>query len=408
MAYNVLWTTAGVAILGFGALYVTDASAGVHKYVVTPMLHLLDPEKSHEVATLAMKLGLSPKDRKVDDERLHVELWGKKLSNPIGMAAGFDKNCSVTDALFDLGFGVVEVGSVTPEPQASGSVGNPKPRLFRLPTSEAVINRMGLNNVGFEVAKERLRTRFWRRVINQSKAERLNASELADSINKSGFVDRLLGVNISKNHTASSESYEDYLKGIAELGPYADYLVINVSCPNVKNLGANSRTDVLEKTVFSAVAARDALPNKPPVVIKISPDNSDNQLRAIAKVALQAKVDGIITTNTTPKRPSTLAGDEATIKQHGGLSGTPLKPMALETTRKMYQLTKGQIPIVGCGGIRNADDAIAFARAGATIVQMYTGFIYQGPGVVREIKDDIVEKLQGKSWKDIIGKDVNS
>ncbi|KAJ1915948.1 dihydroorotate dehydrogenase [Mycoemilia scoparia] len=258
------------------------------------------------------------------------------------MAAGFDKNCNSTDSLFDLGYGVVEVGSITPEPQS----GNPKPRLSRVEESEAVINRMGLNNVGIDVCKDRLRSRFWKHVINQSKTEKQNATDIATSINRSGIESKLPGIN-----------------GIKELGSYADYVVINASSPNVKNLGAKSNTDTLEQTICAAIEARDSLPDgkRPPVVIKIGPDNSDEQLHDIANVALKYRVGGIITTNTTRQRPGSLVGDEEKIAETGGLSGAPLKDLSLGTTRKIYKLTGGQIPIIGCGGIGNADDVIAYA-----------------------------------------------
>ncbi|KAJ1919806.1 dihydroorotate dehydrogenase [Mycoemilia scoparia] len=402
--YNTMWAAGVIGVLGFGGLYLTDASAGIHKYVITPAIHLLDPEQAHDITIMAMKFRLSPRDRKPDDDALKINIWGKDISNPIGMAAGFDKNCNATDSLFDLGYGVVEVGSITPEPQS----GNPKPRLFRVEESEAVINRMGLNNVGIDVCKDRLRSRFWKHVINQSKTEKQNATDIATSINRSGIESKLLGINVSKNHSATEESYDDFVKGIKELGSYADYVVINVSCPNVKNLGANSNTDTLEQTICAAIEARDSLPDgrRPPVVIKIGPDNSDEQLHDIADVALKYRVGGIITTNTTRQRPGSLVGDEEKIAETGGLSGAPLKDLSLGTTRKMYKLTGGQIPIIGCGGIRNADDAIAYAKAGASFVQIYTTMIYNGPGIVREIKDGIVSKLEGKRWKDIIGQDV--
>ncbi|KAJ2382231.1 dihydroorotate dehydrogenase, partial [Coemansia sp. RSA 2603] len=363
-ARNIVWAAGTLTLGGLGYLYVTDASAGVHKYVTTPLMRLLDAETAHDLAVFSLKHGLHPVDRKNDDALLEVTLWGKRVSNPIGLAAGFDKNAEAVDALFDLGFGSVEVGSVTPSAQA----GNPKPRLFRVDETGTTINRMGLNNDGVDVCGDRLRSRFWRLVAAQSQQKGETVAALASGGNRSAYGDRLLGVNLSKNKTSSADSYDDYVRGIQALGPYADYVVINVSCPNVKNIAASSDVAVLENTIKAVIRARNAMSDyRPPVVLKIGPDNDADQLRLIAQMAMDYRVDGIITTNTTRSRPQSLTENEVA-KEEGGLSGPPLRDLALATTRDIYRLTRGRIPIIGCGGISSAADALAFAKAGASAV----------------------------------------
>ncbi|KAI8321329.1 FMN-linked oxidoreductase, partial [Martensiomyces pterosporus] len=397
---NLVWATTGLAVAGLGVLYVTDASAGIHKYVSTPLMRLMDPEKAHNLAVYSLKQGLGPTDRKPDDPALEVELWGKKMSNPVGLAAGFDKNAEAIDALFGLGFGSVEVGSITPLPQE----GNPGTRVFRIEESGATINRMGLNNDGVQVCGDRIRSRFWRLLASQSKKHGETVASLSSAMNKSAHADKLLGINLGKNKTSTGESYDDYVYGVQNLGPYADYLVINVSCPNVKNIDASSNVNVLESTIEAVMDARNKLPNyRPPVVIKIGPDNDMDQLRLIAQLAMDYKVDGIITTNTTLKRPAGLKDTGNVAKEAGGLSGPPLRDLALATTRQMYRLTGGGIPIIGCGGIRTAEDALAFAKAGATSVQILTSMTFDGPGKIREIKDGLIDALQGRKWTDVIG-----
>ncbi|KAI9500681.1 dihydroorotate dehydrogenase [Coemansia spiralis] len=399
---NIIWATTTAAVAGLGYLYVSDSSAGIHKYVVTPLVRLLDPEVAHNLAISTLRHRLGPVDRKPDDSLLEVELWGKKMSNPVGLAAGFDKNAEAIDGLFGLGFGFVEVGSVTPVAQE----GNPKKRLFRVDESGAVINRMGLNNVGVQVFGDRIRSRFWRLVASQSKKQGETVASLAGTMNRSACDERLLGINLGKNKASASDSFDDYVYGLQNLGPYADYVVINVSCPNVKNIAASSDIGVLESTIAAVIRARNSMQDyRPPVVIKIGPDNNSDQLKVIAQLAIDYRVDGIITTNTTLARPAGLVDPEDTAREEGGLSGQPLREMALATTREMYRLTKGRVPIIGCGGISTAQDAFEFGKAGATAVQLYTSMTFGGPGKAREVKDGLVDLLKGRKWTDIIGED---
>ncbi|KAJ2340061.1 dihydroorotate dehydrogenase, partial [Coemansia sp. RSA 2671] len=373
--------------------------AGIHKYVSTPLMRQLDAEQAHQLAIGSMKYGVSPVDRSTDDSVLEIELWGKRVTNPIGVAAGFDKNGEAIDALFGLGFGSVEIGSITPEPQQ----GNARPRIFRVEDSDAVINRMGLPNCGVASAGDRLRSRFWRLLASQSKQQGESVATLSSTVNRSAVEGRLLGVNVGKSKSSADDSFDDYVTGVQKLGPYADYVVINVSCPNVTNMKANGDVEVLERTVAAVMKARNGMGGeyRPPVVLKIGPDNDLQQLRVIAQVALDHRVDGIIATNTTRQRPGVIG-----VKEEGGLSGAPLRDMALATTREMYRLTQGKMAIVGCGGIRTAEDALAFARAGASCVQVYSSMTVDGPGKAREIKDGVVRLLKGRKWADVVGEDA--
>ncbi|KAJ2832808.1 dihydroorotate dehydrogenase [Coemansia furcata] len=396
---NAVWATSSIVVGGLGYLYLTDANAGIHKYVSTPLMRQLDAEQAHQLAISSMKYGVCPVDRNADDSVLEIELWGKRVTNPIGVAAGFDKNGEAIDALFGLGFGSVEIGSITPEPQQ----GNARPRIFRVEDSDAVINRMGLPNCGVTSAGERLRSRFWRLLASQSKQQGESVATLSATVNKSGVEGRLLGVNVGKCKSSADDSFDDYVTGLKKLGPYADYVVINVSCPNVTNMKANADVEVLERTVEAVMKARNSMSGeyRPPVALKIGPDNDLQQLRVIAQVAMDYRVDGIITTNTTRQRPGVIS-----VKEEGGLSGAPLKDMALATTREMYRLTQGRTPIIGCGGIRTAEDALAFAKAGASCVQVYSSMTVDGPGKAREIKDGVVELLKGRKWADVVGEDA--
>ncbi|KAJ2698294.1 dihydroorotate dehydrogenase [Coemansia sp. IMI 209128] len=396
---NAVWATGSIVVGGLGYLYVTDASAGIHKYVSTPLMRQLDAEQAHQLAIGSMKYGVSPVDRSTDDSVLEIELWGKRVTNPIGVAAGFDKNGEAIDALFGLGFGSVEIGSITPEPQQ----GNARPRIFRVEDSDAVINRMGLPNCGVASAGDRLRSRFWRLLASQSKQQGESVATLSSTVNRSAVEGRLLGVNVGKSKSSADDSFDDYVTGVQKLGPYADYVVINVSCPNVTNMKANGDVEVLERTVAAVMKARNGMGGeyRPPVVLKIGPDNDLQQLRVIAQVALDHRVDGIVATNTTRQRPGVIG-----VKEEGGLSGAPLRDMALATTREMYRLTQGKMAIIGCGGIRTAEDALAFARAGASCVQVYSSMTVDGPGKAREIKDGVVRLLKGRKWADVVGEDA--
>lgn len=277
------------------------------------------------------------------------------------MAAGFDKDAEVFDSLTQMGFGFVEVGSITPEPQS----GNPKPRLFRLSEDNALINRMGFNSGGLSQARQRLEKRLNRR---------------------GGIV----GVNLGKNK--DGEAAADYGAGVRFLAPYADYLVINVSSPNTPGLRALQSAEILDSLIAVALRARAESGVAPPLLLKLAPDLTEEELRAISAMAVARSVDGLIIGNTTIGRPSSLHGPH--MNEPGGLSGAPLYTLSTEVLRLVYRLTEGRMPLVGVGGISSGKDAYGKIRAGASLVQLYTALVYQGPGLLPRLKDELAQLLR--------------
>jgi dihydroorotate dehydrogenase len=321
------------------------------------VLSRLDAETAHGLALRALKSGLMPADRRDDLPSLSVSAWGRRLPNPIGLAAGFDKNAEVPDAMLGLGFGFVEIGSVTPRPQE----GNPRPRLFRLPEDRGVINRMGFPGEGLEAARSRLAARPRR-----------------------GFV----GVNVGANKD-STDRAADYVACSVALAPYADYLVCNVSSPNtpgLRNLQGRAQLSDLLKRVQDAIAVKPV-----PLVVKIAPDAGDDDLDDIVAVCRDLRMDGIIVGNTTLSRPSSLRS--ARREETGGLSGAPLTALSTEVLRRTARRVEGQFPLIGCGGIGSGADAYAKICAGATLVQLYSAMVYEGPPLVRRIKDELAALL---------------
>ncbi|KAI9103237.1 Dihydroorotate dehydrogenase [Phlyctochytrium arcticum] len=389
------------------AMYLNDTRAGVYRWLVMPLVHAtMDPEDAHKMAIWLGKHHLTPKDHEADSPLLEMTIWGKKLSNPVGLAAGFDKNGEAIDAMFDIGFGAVEIGSITPLPQP----GNPKPRMFRLQEDGAVINRYGFNSDGHASVEFRLKDRLrryahqHRQVSSDQDSVKTAPSTFANSLHER----KLLGINLGKNKLSPASSNEDYVRGVQDLGPFADYLVVNISSPNTPGLRALQRREPIEKLLVQAKFARDEyLPHRPPLLVKIAPDLSDSEIEDISIVARNVGIDGIIIGNTTISRPPHLLSDKRLTTETGGLSGPPAHPLSLAVLRKIYALTDGQIPLIGCGGIRSAAEAIAFAKAGASMVQLYTGMAFAGPGLISEIKHDIVEELQRErtNWASIVGSD---
>lgn len=268
--------------------------------------------------------------------------------------------------------------------------------MFRLSDDRAVINRYGFNSRGHAYAEQ---------VLQHRRATR--SSSVGQNLPQSLRPGRLLGVNLGKNKASGPEDHSDYVKGVERFGPLADYLVINVSSPNTPGLRSLQARESLDKLIGEVMQARNALSSsKPPLVLKIAPDLDEAQMRDIASVALEHHVDGIIISNTTISRPSSLKSRNYLTRETGGLSGPPVKSLSLACLRQMYGLTQGKIPLIGCGGIRTGEDALEFARAGASAIQIYTSMAYDGLGVIREIKDGIVHGLQGKSWSDIVGEDA--
>ena len=324
----------------------------------------LPPEWAHALTIRALRAGLAGR-RRGDDSILACERFGLSFPNPVGLAAGFDKNAEVPVAMLDLGFGFAEAGTVTPKPQS----GNPKPRLFRLPAQCAVINRLGFNNLGLDVAATNLSSR--RKGRNGGK----------------------IGGNIGKNKD-SADAVADYIEGARRLSPLVDYLTVNVSSPNTPGLRALQGRQALTELLAAVKAARQ---RPVPVLVKIAPDLDDAGIADIVAAVSDTGIDGIIVSNTTIERPAGLPRDLAA--ETGGLSGRPLFPLATEMLRRVYRATEGRVPLVGVGGIGGADDAYVKIRAGASLVQLYTALIYEGPGLVARIKSGLAARLRADGFK---------
>ncbi|XP_071689929.1 dihydroorotate dehydrogenase (quinone), mitochondrial-like isoform X2 [Rutidosis leptorrhynchoides] len=348
--------------------------------LANPVFALLDPEVAHRLAISAAARGLIPKEKRADQPILRLEVWGRKFSNPIGLSAGFDKNAEAIDGLLGLGFGFVEVGSVTPLPQE----GNPKPRMFRLREQGAIINRCGFNGEGINAASKRLGAYY----------EFKQGGKAGPGV---------VGVNIGKNKT-TEDAASDYAHGVHALGQYADYLVINVSSPNTPGLRQLQGRKQLKDLVEKVQAARDKMQwskeGPPPLLVKIAPDLSRQDLEDIAAVALDLHLDGLIISNTTISRPEVVQMNPVS-EESGGLSGKPLFSLSNGVLKDMYILTKGKIPLVGCGGVSSGEDAYKKIRAGATLVQIYSAFAYGGPSLIPQIKDELAHCLERDGFKSI-------
>jgi dihydroorotate dehydrogenase len=319
----------------------------------------------------------------------------------VGVAAGLDKQADAIDGLYQLGFSYVEIGSVTPEPQ----YGNERPRYFRLSSDQAIINRLGFPSDGAVAVCRNLQQRVRNYFIETS-------SHLTPTTPRSLFPDKMLAVNLGKNKdTPIAEAAEDYIKGVRVFAPYADVLVINLSSPNTPGLRALQTSTYLENLLSSIRKEVAHLPSpQPRLVVKIAPDLNVSELRDIARAVVRNKIDGVIVSNTTTQRPGTLTSPHEKVFEQGGLSGPPLKPLSLRALRllngQLKQLPGGNsVVLIGCGGINSGKDAIDYARAGATIVQCYTGFVYDGVGFAGRIKSEILEQLGNRRWSDIVGID---
>jgi len=372
-------------------------------WVVPAMRRFLGPEEAHKIALkIAM---LAPTHRpSVKEQRLNVEvrLWEgnnktntKLFSNPIGLAAGYDKDGTAISSLMAMGFGHVEVGSVCLKAQP----GNPSPRMFRLAEDEAIINRYGFNSMGADAVEEHLKDyRSSQSSLKTSSSQGSWEQKIYDVLwpgVADGKTSGLVGINLGKNKT-SSTPLEDYQKLILQLGPYADYLVINVSCPNQSGVRDMQSTKTLEGLLKRCQEVCKQLANKttgtpqPPLLVKLSPDLTDLELENIATLLMKLGIDGIIMTNTTTSRANLASLNRV---EMGGLSGKPLKERSTECIRILYRFTKGTIPIIGVGGVQNGRDAYEKLRAGASLIQVYSGMIYEGPGMVSKIRDEVAELM---------------
>ena len=329
-----------------------------------PLIDRIDAERAHGLAVRALKLGLPLGSGRLqpDPPVLRQTAFGLTFVNPLGLAAGFDKNGEVVAPMLGLGFGFVEVGTVTPLPQP----GNPKPRLFRLTRDRAVINRMGFNNEGAAAMAQRL------------------------AQGRPGGTRGILGINLGKNKD-QTDAAADYVAGVAALGAFADYLVINVSSPNTPGLRALQERGRLQDLIAHVLAARNALQRKPPLLLKIAPDLLEEERTDIAAVAVESGLDGLIVSNTTIARPAEL--DPRYAGEAGGLSGRPLFEPSTALLGDMYRRIEGRLPIIGVGGVANGADAYAKIRAGASLVQLYSALVFEGPGLVQRIKSELAALL---------------
>ncbi len=330
-------------------------------------LRLLDPETAHKLTIQALRLGLAPGGAPTPPERLAVRAFGMRFPSPVGLAAGFDKNAEVPRIMLGMGFGFVEVGTITPKPQS----GNPRPRIFRLPQDGAVINRLGFNNQGLEAARQRL-------------VARQNAGTATRG--PSGIV----AVNVGANRDAA-DPVQDYATCIRTLAPYADLLVLNISSPNtpgLRDLQVGSRLDAL---LTAAMAARIQSGSNPPIVVKIAPDLTEDDVGTIVDAAVSGGAAGLIVGNTTVARPDTLKGQFRSEK--GGLSGKPLMARSTEVLGQAFRAAGGRLTLIGTGGIASGADAYAKIRAGATLVELYTALVYEGMGLLTRIHAELAEHL---------------
>jgi|TARA_B100000780_G_scaffold124433_1_gene87275 dihydroorotate dehydrogenase len=342
------------------------------------LIFKIDPEIAHTLAVKSLKLNLTTNifDKNKNDPMFQSTLFGKKIDNPIGIAAGFDKNAEVYNPLFKLGFGFVEVGTITPLEQ----YGNPKPRVFRLIEDQALINRLGFNNLGAENINSRIRSNLPR---------------------------GLLGINIGPNKD-TKDRLNDYLIGLRTFYDIADYITVNISSPNTANLRNFHDEKKFEELINTIEEEKIKLKSKTPIVVKISPDILDNQINLISEILLKYKVSAIIVSNSTETSRENL--QNILKHQKGGLSGKPLEQKSNKLIAKFYNLLKGKIKIIGVGGVDSGKSAYEKFLAGADYIQLYTGMVFQGPNIVGNIKKELKELLINEgvnNFKEIIGKKDN-
>lgn len=345
----------------------------MYKIFIRPVLFIFKPETIHKIVFIALKIGSKIPGIKfilktiftVNNKQLTKEVFGIKFKNPVGIAAGLDKNAEVYDMLGYMGFGFVEIGTVTPKAQK----GNPKPRLFRLKKDLGLINRMGFNNKGVEYA------------VKQLKKKKSNV---------------IIGGNIGKNTlTPNNKAIDDYEHCFDALNDYVDYIAVNVSCPNIKDLQELQDKEALLNILKRLKEKSSKKSHKTPILLKISPDLSNAQLDDVIEIVNITKIDGLIATNTTTKRDNlTTSIEKINAIGNGGLSGKPLNKRSTEVIKYISTKSKNTIPIIAVGGILTAKDAIEKLKAGASLVQIYTGFIYEGPMFTKQINKIILDELQ--------------
>ncbi|XP_055608249.1 dihydroorotate dehydrogenase (quinone), mitochondrial-like [Uranotaenia lowii] len=375
-------TSLGVA--AFSTFCLCKGNEKFYETVFMPAVRLIPPETAHQLAVLGIGLGVVRPNYR-DPETLRTKLLNMTLSNPIGIAAGFDKHGEAVNGLHKIGFGFVEIGSVTPEPQP----GNDRPRVFRLNEDKAIVNRYGFNSEGHQAVFERLQ-----------KVQQANGESKVT-----------LGINLGKNKL-SDDAVGDYTEGIKRFSKIADYLVINISSPNTPGLRSMQNKSTLQILLSEVLKARNMLPEseRKPILVKLAPDLSDEDLQEVVSVIKRkdCAIDGLIVSNTTIERPPSLKSINA--GQLGGLSGAPLKERSTELIAKVYKWTGGKIPIIGVGGVSNGQDAYEKISAGASAIQLYTALIFHGPPVVTRVKQELAQILQEKGFESIeqaVGKDAD-
>jgi len=342
----------------------------MYKQIIRPLLFQFDPEKVHHAVVKLLKFGLRipgsrwliSKATTIDNPALYRELFGLHFKNPVGIAAGFDKNASVYNELGSLGFSHVEIGTVTPK----GQPGNPKPRLFRLAKDKGLINWMGFNNLGLEEAVKKLRNRN---------------------------TNLIIGGNIGKNTaTPNRKAVNDYVTNFIGLFPVVDYFVVNVSCPNISDLHELQDQDALMKILNAIQQINLAKPKPKPILLKVSPDLNEKQLDEVIAIVKETRIQGVVATNTSISR-HTLHQDSKKAKTigNGGLSGLPIRERSTEVIRYLATKSSKSFPIIGVGGIFTPEDAIEKIKAGADLVQVYTGFIYEGPMIAKKINRALLQ-----------------
>ncbi len=335
--------------------------------ILRPLIFKFSPEVAHSLAIKSLKLNNIPYSKPKDNIFLETTFCEKKLSSPIGVAAGFDKNAEVYNPLFNLGFGFVEVGTITPKPQ----FGNPKPRVFRLEEDEALINRLGFNNSGSEEISKRIKKN-----------------------NKKGF----LGINIGPNKD-SKNRVNDYLICFRKFYNLADYITINISSPNTENLRDFHNQDELNSLIDKLKNEKKKLDTNIPLAIKVSPDLNDDQINEVSNIIMEQEIGIIIVSNTTDKNRENLKNINKLEK--GGLSGKPIEKISNQAISKFYKILKDKTKIIGVGGVSNGQDAYEKITSGATLVQLYTGMVYRGPLIASKISKELIDILKNKGFKNV-------
>tara|TARA_B110000971_G_scaffold122814_1_gene125780 strand:- start:119 stop:1165 length:1047 start_codon:yes stop_codon:yes gene_type:complete len=334
-----------------------------------PYIFTLDPEAAHDLAIKSLKFNFIPKIffQVEDEEMLSTELFKKQLKNPIGLAAGFDKSAEVYNSLFKFGFGFVEVGTITPKSQ----FGNPKPRVFRLEKDKALINRLGFNNDGIDTVSERL---------------------------TQNTPDEFLGINIGPNKD-TKDKVLDFLECFKKLNKFASYITVNISSPNTTGLRDFHEEKLLAELLSKLLELKKKNKITCPVALKLSPDIGEDEITNINEIILKFKIDGVVLTNTTNQNRDNLIDPNR--KETGGLSGQPLQKLSSKFIKNFYKSNKGKVPIIGVGGIDSGKSAFEKIAEGATVIQLYTGMVYKGPGVVKDIKKELIEILKKEKIKNI-------